>query len=91
MTLKLNVLITISDNYKTFSVWSDSLKELPWINLYEGHGTNLSEAIDDFYMSLPASIHVEDDINIQSSEILYSLKRPYKISYSDSIRIFKVN
>ena len=91
MTLKLNVLITISDNGKSFSVWSDALKELPWINLYEGHGSNLSEAIDDFYMSLPDEIIVDDDINIQSAEILYSLKRPYKISYSKSIRIFKIN
>lgn len=91
MTLKLNVLITISDNGKSFSVWSDALKELPWINLYEGHGSNLSEAIDDFYMSLPDKIIVDDDINILSAEILYSLKRPYKISYSKSIRIFKIN
>ena len=53
MTLKLNVLITISAKGKTFSVWSDALKELPWINLHEGHGSNLSEAIDDFYMGLP--------------------------------------
>jgi hypothetical protein len=91
MTLKLNVLITISAKGKTFSVWSDTLKELPWINLHEGHGSNLSEAIDDFYMSLPDKIIIDDDINIQSAEIYYLLKRPYKISYSESIRIFKVN
>lgn len=59
--------------------------------MYEGHGSNLSEAIDDFYMSLPDKIIVDDDINILSAEILYSLKRPYKISYSKSIRIFKIN
>ena len=63
MTLKLNVLITISAKGKTFSVWSDALKELPWINLHEGHGSNLSEAIDDFYMSLPDKIIIDDDIN----------------------------
>jgi hypothetical protein len=91
MTLKLNVLITISAEGKSFSVWSDALKELPWINMYEGHGSNLSEAIDDFYMSLPDKIIIDDDINIQSAEIYYLLKRPYKISYSESIRIFKVN
>ena len=91
MTLKLNVLITITDKGKIFSVWSDATNEVPWINLYEGHGNNLSEAVDDYYLNLPDSLIIDDDTLIHPTDLKYLLKRPFKVSTSNRTRIFKLN
>ena len=91
MTLTLNVLITITDAGRIFSVWSDSTKEFPWINQFEGHGENISNAVDDYFLHLPDYIVVDDEITIRSSDIKYSLKRPFKVTRNQEIRIFKVS
>lgn len=91
MTIKLNVLITNTDKGKIFSVWSDSINELPWISLYEGHGNNLSEAVDDYYFNLPDNIVIDDETLIHPTDIKYLFKRPFKINTSNHTRIFKLN
>lgn len=91
MTLKLNVLITVTDEGRIFSVWSDNLKELPWISQFEGHGENISSAVDDYFLHLPDNIVVDDEIIIRSCDIKYSLKRPFKVTRNQGIRIFKVS
>lgn len=91
MTLKLNVLITITDCGKTFSVWSDSIKEIPWINLYEGHGESLCDAIDDYYLRIPEKLIIDDERTLCSIDIKYALKRPFKVIRSEHVRLFKLN
>lgn len=91
MVIRLNVLITVSGTARTFSVWSDKRSELPWIDIYEGHGTSLAAAVDDFYESLPDELIIDDDTFITPSAINYALKRPFKISEGETVRIFRLN
>lgn len=91
MILKLNVLITISEAARTFSVWADKLDEFPWIDIYEGHGDSLSAAVDDLYDVLPSKMVIDDETCITPLDMNYTIKRPFKISHSNSVRIFKVN
>lgn len=90
MVLKFNVLVTVSETARIFSVWTDKLNELPWIDIYDGHGPSLSSAIDDFYESLPKEIIVDDEVILSPSEISYAIKRPFKVSYGNTPRIFKL-
>ena len=90
MVLKLNVLVTVSETTRLFSVWTDKQNELPLIEIYEGHGVSLSSAIDDFYDSLPEEIIVDDEVILSSSEISYVIKRPFKVSHGNVPRIFKL-
>lgn len=91
MTLKLNVLITITDSGRVFSVWSDCIKEVPWINLYEGHGDSLSDALEDYFLNLPANFIIDDERMLHPCDINYALKRPFKTIKSNSVRLFKLN
>lgn len=91
MVIRLNVLITVSGTARTFSVWSDKRSELPWIDIYEGHGTSLSSAIDDFYENLPNEIIVDDEVSLTPSDVSYVIKRPFKITYGREPRIFRLS
>ena len=91
MILKLNVLITISEAARTFSVWADKQDEFPWIDIHEGHGDSLSSAVDDFYEVLPPRMVIDDDTCITPMDMNYAIKRPFKVAHGSSVRIFKVN
>lgn len=91
MTIRLNVLITLSETGKTFSVWSENRPDCPEIEIYEGHGFNLSSAIDNFYANLPNILVIDDDTSITPSMINYTITRPFKVSHLDPGQLFKMN
>ena len=79
MVLKLNVLVTISKESRIFSVWADNEVATPNIDIYEGHGFRLFDAIEDLYDNLPEIIFIDDEIQVNKKAVFYSLKRPFTI------------
>lgn len=80
MTIKLNVLITLSKGGKTFSVWAEEAPDCPELELYEGHGHSLSGAVEDFFGNLPKTFFIDDETAFVSSKISYCIKRPVSVT-----------
>ena len=85
MTIRLNVLITLSNAGKTFSVWAEDTPHCPELELYEGHGQSLSSAVEDFFENLPKTFFIDDETAFASSKISYCIKRPISVTAMGSL------
>lgn len=90
MTVKLNVLITLSFLDKTFSVWSEPMDDLPRIELYVGNGASICDAVDDWYAQIPERIFIDDETTVSKTSITYKLARPFKVEKGNHPRILHV-
>lgn len=88
MTIRLNVKISVSDQGRNVTVWSDEMRDLPGIEEYTGIGQTIPEAVEDYFNTLPETIFIEDDIILKTADFSYDLIKPYEVEHCDQFITF---
>lgn len=88
MKIKLNVRVNLTNEDRLFTVWPNSHKFLPGIEFFTGMGKTTREAVDDLFAQLPEQFAIDDEFAVLTESIEHTLKRPFDIVRSESIRTF---
>ena len=91
MTIRLNVLITLTGGEKIFSVWSEPVPGITGIEMSVGAGFTITDAVDDWYDKLPSYFFVDDENSVYKERLKYRKKRPFMVEKGEYPRIFRVN
>ena len=88
MKILLNVKISLYGDRKSVSVWTAHNPVLSGIEDITGIGNTITEALDDFYSSLPDFYMIDKETTLQSEDITYDLVKPYAVEHCDNIVMF---
>lgn len=90
MKVYLNVRINLTSDGRTFTVWARPNLFLPGIEFHTGSADNLSDAVRALRDSLPDDFPIDDEFSVMTSDIEFTVIRPFQMVRSESIRTFVV-
>ena len=88
MKITLNVRVNLTSAGRLFTVWPKSHEYLPGLEFFTGQGSSTGEAVEDLFSRLPETFTIDDDFAVKKSSLEHTLKRPFQIVHSDTVRTF---
>ena len=86
--ITLNVRVNLTSAGRLFTVWPKSHEYLPGLEFFTGQGASTGEAVEDLFSRLPETFTIDDDFAVKTSSLEHTLKRPFQIVHSDTVRTF---
>ena len=88
MKITLNVRVNLTSAGRLFTVWPKSHEYLPGLEFFTGQGSSTGEAVEDLFSRLPEIFTIDDEFSVKTSSLEHTLKRPFQIVHSDTVRTF---